>query len=149
MAWCLFHSAPLQINSTKIQPLPLYAHQDTKHDRDESRKHQGDEGYCDSRHWKVPFRQGNLYTKVPNKTYKWALMSVSRDQRRVQEDGALDRGIMYKKHVPIASTTRPMITVTAPNGLAYFCIRGLAPVIRFGDGFVVEKPDIVNSWTRA
>jgi len=47
---------------------------------------------------------------------------------------------------PITSTTKPMITVIAPNGLAYICIRGVVP---FGEGFVEEKPDIVNSWTRA
>jgi hypothetical protein len=50
--------------------------------------------------------------------------------------------------VPITSTTNPITTVIAPKGLAYFCIRGALNVMSVVEEFV-EKPDIVNSWTRA
>jgi len=41
-----------------------------------------------------------------------------------------------------------MITVIAPSGLAYICIRGVVPGISVVE-VLVEEPDIVNSWTRA
>jgi hypothetical protein len=40
-----------------------------------------------------------------------------------------------------------MITVIAPSGLAYICIRGVVPVILVE--VLIDEPDIVNSWTRA
>jgi len=46
---------------------------------------------------------------------------------------------------PITSTAKPKTTVVAPNGLAYLCIAGVVGVMPPNEGFVEEKPDIVNS----